>query len=187
MVLRRLLHPDPEPIHLEPGQPAAPPPEVETESIRRISGELEALPLDQRRFVAGFAYVLARAAHADLVASPAEVSDMEREIVAVGSLTEPQAALVVEMARHMNEIYGPTDDYIVTRDWAETATAEQREALLRAAFTVASRDAISAEEVAELNEIGKELLFRPDEVDAIRYEFREQLAAIQAMRAARTD
>jgi hypothetical protein len=39
--------------------------------------------------------------------------------------------------------------------------------------------------VAELNEIGKELNFRPDEVDTIRYEFRDQLAAIQAMRAAR--
>jgi hypothetical protein len=185
MVLRRLLHPDAEPIQLEPGQPAAPLPSPETESIRRISGELEALPLEQRRFVAGFAYVLARAAHADLDVSAAEVSDMEQEMITVAHLTEPQAALVVEMARHMNELYGPTDDYIVTRDWAETATREQREDLLRAAFAVASRDAISAEEVAELNEIGKELLFRPDEVDAVRYEFRDQLAAIQAMRAAR--
>jgi tellurite resistance protein TerB len=187
MVLRRLLHPDTESVQLEPGQPAAPPPTSETESIRRISGELEALPLEQRRFVAGFAYVLARAAHADLTVSEAEVSDMEREIVAVGHLSEPQAALVVEMARHMNELYGPTDDFIVTRDWAGKATKEQREGLLRAAFTVASRDAISAEEVAELNEIGKELLFPPDEVDAIRFEFRDQLAAIQAMRAARSD
>jgi hypothetical protein len=187
MVLRRLLHPEPEPIHLEAGQPAAPPPDTETESIRRISGELEALPLEQRRFVAGFAYVLARAAHADLSVSEAETEDMEQEIMAVGHLSEPQAALVVEMARHMNELYGPTDDYIVTRDWAETATQEQREGLLRAAFVVASRDAISAEEVAELNEIGKELLFRSDEVDAMRYEFRDQLAAIQAMRASLGD
>jgi hypothetical protein len=185
MVLRRLLRPPADAIRLEPGQPAAPPPEAETESIRRISGELEALPLEQRRFVAGFAYVLARAAHADLIASPAEISDMEAAIVAVGHLSQPQAALVVEMARHMNELYGPTDDYVVTRDWAEAASREQREDLLRTAFAVAARDAISAEEVAELNEIGKELLFRPDEVDAVRYEFREQLAAIQAMRAAR--
>jgi hypothetical protein len=187
MLLRRLLNPEPASVQLEAGQPAAPPPDSETESIRRISGELEALPLEQRRFVAGFAYVLARAAHADLSVSESEIGDMEQEIVTVAQLSAPQAALVVEMARHMNELYGPTDDYIVTRDWAEAATAEQREALLRAAFTVASRDAISAEEVAELNEIGKELLFRPDEVDTIRYEFRDQLAAIQAMRAARAD
>jgi hypothetical protein len=185
MVLRRLLHPDADAVRLEPGQPAAPPPEAETESIRRISAELEALPLPQRRFVAGFAYVLARAAHADLVVSPDEIVDMEQAIVSVGQLSAPQAALVVEMARHMNELYGPTDDYVVTRDWAEAATREQRERLLRTAFLVAGRDAISAEEVAELNEIGKELLLAPEEVDAIRYEFRDQLAAIQAMRAAR--
>jgi tellurite resistance protein len=185
MVLRRLLHPDPEPIRLEAGQPAAPPPQAETESIRRISEELGAMPLEQRRFVAGYAYVLARAAHADLTVSSAEVSDMEMAIEAVGQLSQPQATLVIELARHMNELYGPTDDYVVTREWAETATREQREGLLRAAFAVAARDSISAEEVAELNEIGKELGFRTDEVDAIRYEFREQLTAIQAMRAAR--
>jgi hypothetical protein len=61
----------------------------------------------------------------------------------------------------------------------------QRVGLLRAGFGVAGRERFCAEEVAELNEIGKELLFRPDEVDAIRFEFRDQLAAIQAMRAAR--
>ena len=82
----------------------------------------------------------------------------------------------------MNELYGPTDDYVVTRDWVEVATLEQREGLLRAAFAVDRPDSISAEEVAELNEIGKELGFRADEVDAIRYEFRDQLTAIQAMR-----
>ena len=65
MVLRRLLRHEPE-IQLEAGQPAAPPPDSETESIRRISAELEALPIEQRRFIAGFAYVLARVAHADL-------------------------------------------------------------------------------------------------------------------------
>ena len=42
-----------------------------------------------------------------------------------------------------------------------------------------------AAEVAELNEIGKELGFRADEIDGIRNEFRDQLAAIQAMRRAR--
>ena len=44
---------------------------------------------------------------------------------------------------------------------------------------------ITAAEVAELNEVGKELGFRSDEVDALRDEFRDQLSAIQAMRAAR--
>lgn len=186
MVLRRLFRGEPEPIRLEPGQPAAPPPEnVETESIRRIASELDALPLEQRRFVAGFAYVLARAAHADLDISATELRFMERAVVELGHLGEAQAVLVVEMARNMNELYGPTDDYVVTRDWAAAATRAQREDLLRTAFAVgAADDSISAEEIAELNEIGKELGFPSEEVDALRYEFRDQLAAVQAMRAA---
>ena len=58
--------------------------------------------------------------------------------------------------------------------------------VLRTAFAVgAADDSISAAESAELNEIGKELGFRADEVDSVRYEFRDKLAAIQAMRAAR--
>jgi tellurite resistance protein len=158
----------------------------ETESIRRIAGEIEALPIDQRRFIAGFAYVLARAAHADLDISDTELRYMERAVVEVGHLSEAQSVLVVEMARNMAELYGATDDYVVTRDFASNSTREQREDLLRTAFAVgAADDTITAAEVAELNQIGKELGFRADEVDAIRDEFRDQLAAIQAMRAAR--
>jgi hypothetical protein len=90
------------------------------------------------------------------------------------------------MARSMSDLYGATDDYVVTREFANLATREQREDLLRTAFAVgAADDSIIAAEVAELNEVGKELGFRSDEVDSLRNEFRDQLAAIQAMRAAR--
>lgn len=158
----------------------------ETESIRRIAGEIEALPIEQRRFIAGFAYVLARAAHADLDFSTAELRFMEQAVVEVGHLSEAQAVLVVEMARNMAELYGATDDFVVTRELADNSTREQREDLLRTAFAVgAADDSITAAESAELNQIGKELGFRADEIDGIRNEFRDQLAAIQTMRAAR--
>lgn len=156
-----------------------------TESIRRIAGEVEALPIEQRRYVAGFAYVLARAAHADLEVTEAELKYMEHAVVEIGHLTEAQAVLVVEMARNMAELYGATDDFVVTRRFTEISTREQREDLLRTAFAVgAADDSISAAESAELNQIGKELGFRADEVDAIRDEFRDKLAAVQSMRAA---
>jgi tellurite resistance protein len=183
MVLKGLFggHHGPDEPEVARPQPAS----IETESIRRIASEIEALPLDQRRFIAGYAYVLARAAHADLETSDAELERIERAVVEVGHLTEAQAVLVVEMARNMNELYGSTEDYVVTRELASIATREQREGLLRTAFAVGAADhSITAPETAELNEIGKELGFRADEVDAIRDEFRDQLAAIQAMRAA---
>jgi tellurite resistance protein len=184
LVLRGLFgkkEPQPSAVPESPTQPAR-----DAESIRQIVAELDALPLEQRRFVAGFAYVLARAANADLDISPAERSYMERAVVEVGHLSEAQSVLVVEMARNMTELYGATDDYVVTREFSKDASREQREDLLRTAFAVgAADDSITAAEVAELNEIGKELQFRSDEVDSIRNEFRDQLAAIQAMRAAR--
>jgi tellurite resistance protein len=184
MVLRGLFRGNKEPQ--PPPVPEAPKPARDTESIREIVAQLDALPLEQRRFVAGFAYVLARAASADLDVSAAEQSYMERAVVEVGHLSEAQSVLVVGMARNVIELYGATDDYLVTREFAKGASREQREDLLRTAFAVgAADDSITAAEVAELNEIGKELQFRSDEVDAIRYEFRDQLAAIQAMRAAR--
>ncbi len=159
---------------------------ADAESIRRIAGELDALPVEERRFIAGFAYVLARAAHADLEISPVELEYMEKAVVEVGQVRSAQAVLVVEMARNMAELYGATDDYVVTRSFAENSTREQRERLLRTAFAVgAADDSITAAESAELNEIGKELGFRSDEIDDIRNEFRDQLAAIQAMRRAR--
>ena len=111
---------------------------------------------------------------------------MEQAVIEVGGIRSAQAVLVVEMARNMAELYGATDDYMVTRSFAENSTREQRENLLRTAFAVgAADDTITAPEVAELNQIGKELGFRSDEVDSIRDEFRDQLAAIQAMRRAR--
>lgn len=173
----------------QPEQPAAAPAatsQSDTESIRRIAAELDALPIDERRYIAAFAYVLARAAHADLEISRAELDHMEQAVIEVGGVRSAQAVLVVEMARNMAELYGATDDYVVTRAFAENSTRDQRENLLRTAFAVgAADDTITAAESAELNQIGKELGFRADEVDSIRDEFRDQLAAIQAMRRAR--
>ena len=184
MVLRRLLGRDPDRVRLEAGQPAAPGAvPAETESLRRIAAEIGALPLELRRFVAGYAYVLARIAHADLEVSDQEHRFMERALLDIGHLSEAQATLVMGMARHMAELYGATEDFVVTREFARAASREQRADLLRTAFALgAVDDSISAAESAELNQIGKELGFRADEVDAVRDQFREQLAAIQAMR-----
>lgn len=159
---------------------------ADTVTIRRIASQLGELPLEQRRSIAGFAYILSRAAHADLDISPEEVAFMERIVRETTGLPEAQAVLVVEIARSQAELMGATEDYLVTREFAQHATEEQRQQLLRLAFGVgAADDTITAEEVAELNQIGKELGFTAAEVDAVRLEFRDQLSAIQAMRAAR--
>jgi uncharacterized membrane protein YebE (DUF533 family) len=71
----------------------------------------------------------------------------------------------------------------VTREFAALATEEQKVRVLRACFAVAAaNDTISAEESAEVNQIGKELGLDPATVNRIRAEFHEQLSSVQAVR-----
>ncbi|MGZ6315321.1 MAG: hypothetical protein ACXWNI_06815, partial [Candidatus Limnocylindrales bacterium] len=63
---------------------------AETEAVRHIVARLEALPAEQARMLAGMAYVLARAAYADLEISDAETAAMEVELKGSG-LDESQA------------------------------------------------------------------------------------------------
>jgi uncharacterized tellurite resistance protein B-like protein len=157
--------------------------ESETETVRRIVRELEQLEPEQRRYLAGFAYILARAAHADLVVSDPESAAMERIVSEVGKLPEAQAVLVVEIAKHQSDLYGGTEDYLVTREFAAHATPDQRRAAVAACFAVAAADdQISAEEYAELTQIAEELDLSRAELNAIRRRHVDQLTAIRQMR-----
>jgi uncharacterized tellurite resistance protein B-like protein len=179
MVMRRLLG-------LDSDTPAAQPPAdaAETATIRRIVAELGSLPAEQRRYLAGFAYVLSRAAHADLAVTADETALMEQIVARIGGLPEAQAVLVVEVAKHQTSLYGGTEDYVVTREFAAAATEEQRLHAVEACFAVVAADhSISAEEYAELTQIATELGLNRAQLNTIRREYREHLAAIQAMRA----
>ena len=191
MVLRRLFGGGPSEPDPDPNAPVPRPPSAdtnETETVRKIVNQLEALPVEQRRFVAGFAYVLGRAAHADLEFSDVEIAAIEKTVAEVGGLTEAQSVLVVEIARNQAELYGSTEDFLVTREFARVASRDDREKLLRCAFRIGAADqTITSVESAELNEIGKELGFAPEEIDRMRTEFADQLSVVQAMRAARED
>jgi hypothetical protein len=164
------------------GMPSAGP-NQETAAVRRIVSQLAALPVEQRRHVAGFAYILSRVANADLDIADAEVALMEKTVMEIADLPEAQAVLIVEIARNQAELYGGTEDFVVTREFAQQATAEQREKLLRCCFAIGAADStITAAEVSELDEIGRELGFTDQEVRTIRGEFKDQLSAIQQMR-----
>ncbi len=159
--------------------------QADTATVRRIVTAMEALPESQRRFVAGFAYILGRTAHADLLVSDDEIALMERTVMEVGGLPEPQAVLVVQIARSQNELFGGTEDYLVTREFRQGSTEEQRLSLLRCAFAVgAAEGSITAEESAELNQIAKELDLSDEQLTTVRGEFTDQFAAIQQMRSA---
>jgi uncharacterized tellurite resistance protein B-like protein len=162
-----------------------PTPEVaaETATVRRIVARLEALPPDEARHLAAFAYIMSRAAHADLEISDAETAAMERHVVELGGLDHAQAVVVVQMAKLQARLHGATEDFLVTREFGKIATEEQKLALLRCCFAVgAADDSISADEASVVNEIARELDLSREQLNAVRAEFVERLSAIQALR-----
>ena len=169
------------------GDDAAPLPDsaAETATARRIVARLEALPPAEARFLACFAYVMSRAANADLDISAEETALMEQFSVQYGGLDSAQAVLVVEMAKIQARSHGGTEDFVVTREFRSISTPAQRLALLRCCFAVGAVDGtISAPEAGTINEIARELDLELNDVNAVRAEFHEQLSAVQALRRA---
>jgi tellurite resistance protein len=190
-MFRRFLgldrRPDVDP-RLPAGDVAPPLPQsaAETATVRRIVARLEALPPEEARYLASFAYVMSRAANADFEISADETALMERFAVESGGLDEAQAVLVVEMAKLQARAQGGTEDFVVTREFRSISTPEQRRALVRCCFAVAAADgSIGAEEASVVNEIARELDLEANEVNTLRVEFHEQLSAVQAVRRAR--
>ncbi len=161
---------------------------AETATVRRIVARLDAMPPAEARHLAAFAYVMSRAAHADLHISDAETAAMERYVVELGGLDEAQAIVVVEMAKLQTSLHGATEDFLVTREFARIATPEQKLALLRCCFAVsAADDSISANEASVVNQIARELDLSREQLNAVRAEFVERLSAIRALRELNRD
>ena len=160
----------------------------DTETVRRIAGQLDALPVDRARYLAAFAYILTRAAAADLHISETESRAIEQLVGEYGELPEPQAILVAQIARNQSLLYSGTEDYLVTRQFRELASAADRLALLRCCYLVgAADDTITSQESSTLQQIATELDIDRPSVIQIRTEFAPKLSAIQAMLHLRGD
>lgn len=188
MVLRRFLDGAADPRAAATGASPGDADARDTETVRRIVRELEALPPERARFLASFAYVLTRAASADLEIANVEMAAIEGLIAEYGGLPPAQAVLVAGMARTQSLLYGGTEDYLVTRQFRQLSTPEERVALLRCCYLVgAADDTITASESSTLQAIAKELDLDRPTVNAIRNEFASKLSAIQALLRLRGD
>ena len=140
-----------------------------TETVRKIVAELEAMDAERARYVAAFAYILGRVAHADLHFSDEETRKMEEIVLCLGHLPEEQAILVVQIAKSQNRLFGGTENFLVTREFAEASTPDQRQELLDCLFEVSAADAtISGAEEAEIRQVASELGFSHREFVAAR-------------------
>jgi uncharacterized tellurite resistance protein B-like protein len=153
---------------------------ADTNAVRRIVSELDAMLPDRARLIATFAYILNRVARADLDVSDVEIARMERIVVTYGGLTQPQAVLVVEIARQQGNLFGGTEDYLVTRQFAEFATPEQRQQLLHCLFEVsAADDSISVEEEELIRQIATELGFGHADFVGVRAAYSTKRAVLK--------
>jgi uncharacterized tellurite resistance protein B-like protein len=152
----------------------------DTATVRRIATELERLDPETAKFLAAFAYVLARVAHADLSIDEAETAEMERSVRTLASLSEAETALVVEIAKSQARLLGGTENYRVTREFRNVSTREQRGQLLQCIYAVAAADGtISPSESTEILLIAEELGFTRPEANSLRAQYRDKLAEFQ--------
>ena len=150
------------------------------DTIRKISDSLDKLGPSEAKYIASFAYVLGRVAHADLDISVEEVSEMERIVQGLGNLSEEQAVLVVQIAKTQNKLFGGTENFVVTREFRKLATREQKTALLDCLFAVSSSDdSISAIEDNEIRRISRELGLDHRDFIATRSTYKEHLEMLK--------
>jgi uncharacterized tellurite resistance protein B-like protein len=150
------------------------------EAMRGLVERLERLEPERARYIATFAYILGRVANADLEITDAETRVMEREIRTLGGLDEAEAVLVVEIAKTQHRLFGATESYSITREFARTSSREQKVQLLHCLYAVsAADDTVSGTEESEIRRIVKELDLSHDEFLAARESYRDHIALLR--------
>jgi uncharacterized tellurite resistance protein B-like protein len=153
---------------------------ADTETVRKIVEKLDALEPARAKYIAAFAYILSRVAHADMNISRDETRAMEKIVIEHGGLDEAQATLVVQMAKTQSRLFGGTENFLVTREFNEMATHEQKLALLDCLFAVSAADlSVSTTEEVEIKKIASELKLSHDEYITTRLRYREHLAVLK--------
>ena len=152
----------------------------EPEALRDVLDALDRLEPERARYLAAFAYLLGRIAHADQHVSAEETRAMEDHVAQEGGIPREQAMLVVGLAKTSNLLFGGTANFLVAREFEKTATHEQKLALLRCLFAVsASEGRISVAEENEIQRVARELKVEHADVVKLRLAFRDHLPGLR--------
>ena len=151
-----------------------------SETLRKIIEELNHMDREQAKYIASFAYVLGRVAHADFEISEQETIAMEKIVRELGGLSEEQAILVVQLAKSQNMLFGGTENFVVTKEFARLATRKQKLAMLDCLFAVsASDESVSTAEDNEVRKISRELRLDHSDFIAARSAYKQHLAVLK--------
>jgi uncharacterized tellurite resistance protein B-like protein len=164
-------------LNLKAGRESSSP---ETETVRKVVEALDALPPERARYIAAFGYILGRVANADLKISPEETRVMERIVMEQGQLPAEQAMIVVQTAKSRTQLFGGTENFLVTREFARIATRGQCLALLDCLFAVsAAEEDISMVENNEIRQIASELGLEHREFIQVRSAWKDRLRVLK--------
>lgn len=162
------------------GLPDTHAPAAETEAVRKVVEALDHLDPARARFIAAFGYILSRVANADLKISPEETRAMERIIMERSGLPEEQALIVVQTAKTRTQLFGGTENFLVTREFSRISSREEKLALLDCLFAVAAAEGgISTTEDNEIRQIASELGLDHPEFIAVRSQWKDQLTVLK--------
>ncbi len=152
----------------------------ETDTVRKIIQALDQLEPKRAKFIAAFAYLLSRAARADLNISPEETRVMERIVAEHAGLPKEQAVIVIQLAKTQNVLFGGTENYLVSREFNAVAGHEEKMRLLDCLYAVASADqSISTIEDNEISQIADELRIEHRDFISVRSKYRDDLAVLK--------
>lgn len=147
--------------------------------LRETLEALDHLDAGRARYLAAFAYLLGRVAHADQQVSPEETGVMEALVREHGQLSQDQAMIVVQLAKTSNLLFGGTANFLVAREFAQVATYEQKLALMRCLFELSATDqAISTTEEGEIHRIANELRINHPDLIALRIAHKRHLPGL---------
>ncbi len=134
--------------------------------VRSVSSSLEQLPAGVSRYLATFAFVLGRVAHADRHFSDAETRAMTDLVQVSGSLTAEQAALVVEIAKGQHRLFADQDASRITKQFRKMVAPDDVHKLMHGVLAVATADhQLTDDESAAVRDIGRDLGLPKDEID----------------------
>ncbi len=153
--------------------------ESETDTVRKIVKALDELEPGRAKYIAAFAYILSRVARADMNISDVETRKMEQLVVSLSGLSEEQAILAVQIAKTQATLFGGTENFLVTDEFNQLATQEQKLSLLNCLFAVAAADeSISSVEEREIRLIANELQLTHSDFINARLAYRQYLSLL---------
>jgi len=151
--------------------------------VAAVREHLERLPAERAEFVAAFAGLLVRVAHADMEISDAERRALRRVVNKNTGLSAAESEAVADTVVHYTETLAGIDYASLTSTLNEFANEADKKNLIDCLYAIATADDIvSIIEDEEIRQVARALLLTHAQFIEIRTRYKEQLEVIQALR-----